>query len=76
MQYIPVPVVRVFFSLVLSLAGLVAALKLLKMGGRCAVLTFSPPERRAVHDFFRRNEDVPPEDLQELSPQRCATVMV
>ena len=32
--------------------------------------------RRAVHDFFRRNEDVPPEDLQELSPQRCATVMV
>jgi len=50
--------------------GLVAALKLLKMGGRCAVLTFSPPERRAVHDFFRRNEDVPPEDLQELSPQR------
>lgn len=28
------------------LGGLVGAMNLLKMGGRCAVLTFSPPERR------------------------------
>lgn len=50
--------------------GLVGAMNLLKMGGRCAVLTFSPPERRVVHEFFRNHEDAPPEDVRELSPQR------
>ena len=28
--------------------GLGAAMQLLKMGGRCAVLTFSPPERHGM----------------------------
>eukprot|EP00435_Cladocopium_sp_Y103_P070546 s1156_g35.t1 len=50
--------------------GLVGAMNLLKMGGRCAVLTFSPPERRVVHEFFRNHEDAPAEDVRELSPQR------
>eukprot|EP00438_Fugacium_kawagutii_P016128 Skav235817 [mRNA] locus=scaffold1267:400690:402843:- [translate_table: standard] len=52
--------------------GLVGAMNLLKMGGRCAVLTFSPPERRVVHEFFRNHEDAPAEDVRELSPQRLA----
>ncbi|CAJ1366431.1 unnamed protein product, partial [Effrenium voratum] len=52
--------------------GLGAAMRLLKVGGRCAVLTFSPLERRVVHEFLRNHEEPPPEDVANLSPGRLA----
>eukprot|EP00913_Durusdinium_trenchii_P016213 g15237.t1 len=52
--------------------GLKGAMKLLRIGGRCAILTFTVRERRAVHEFLRQWEDPPLEEQEELSPQRLA----